>query len=173
MGIIKPYHQGELDSLCGIYSILNSYRIVCNPDENKTQILFNDIVNYFSKKRLLKSILIDGMGFKEMNMVMKDVVYGYMPNYKLSWASFQNPTTRNFWNSMKNHLEDANSCVILGMTGRESHWSVGISATSKTMRLIDAEWKFLKYNLCSTTVIDDKLYVLYPAQTYFISNKEF
>jgi hypothetical protein len=169
----EPLKQGSMDSLCGIYSILNAYKIVYNLDNEKTQTLFNDIVIYFSKKRMLRGILIGGMALKEMNMVMKDVVYGYMPFYKFSWMGFPNPTTRQYWKSIQNHLTQENNCVIIGTMGRQSHWSVGVSATNKTIKLVDGAWKYLKYNMCTTTILDDGKYILYPAQTIFISNKEF
>lgn len=171
--MVEPFHQDSFSGLCGIYSILNAYKIVYNANEEKTQVLFNHIIEYFSSKRLLKSIILEGMAFKEVNMVMRDIVYGYMPHYKVSWMGYPNPSLSEFWKSIKNHLTQPNNCVILGVSGRQNHWSTGISATSKTISLVDAEWKYLKRSHCSTTEINENIYALYPAQTFFISNEEF
>lgn len=172
--MVEPFHQDSFSGLCGVYSILNAYKIVFNANEDNTQFLFNEIVEFLSKKRLLKYSILNGMDFREVNMVMRDVVYNHMPHYKISWMGYPNPTLDVFWKSIENHLLDKpNNCVILGTSGRQDHWSTGISATSKTITLVDFEWKYLKKKLCSTTKINENIYTLYPAQTFFISNEEF
>lgn len=150
---------------------MNAYKIVCNADENQCQIVFNEIINYLSKKRLLKSVIIEGMAFKEMDMVMKNVIYQYLPNQPTIWRSFPNPKTREFWKSLQNHLTDSNKAVILGFTGIHEHWSCAISVTNKTLKLHDSGGiKYLRYKNCTTTTLDGSKHILYPAQTYFLSN---
>ena len=84
----EPFMQSSLDSMCGIFAILNSYQIVCNADENSCQTVFNEIIEYLSKKRILKGVLIGGMAFKEMDMVMKDVIYKYIPDQSRGGVRF-------------------------------------------------------------------------------------
>lgn len=171
--MVEPFHQDSFSGLCGVYSILNAYKIVFKANEDDTQFLFNEIVEYLSKKRLLKHSILNGMGFKEVNMVMRDVVYNYMPHYKISWMGYPNPTLGGFWKSIRNHLTKPNNCIILGVSGLQDHWSTGISATDKTITLVDFEWKYLKRKSCSTTELNENIYALYPAQTFYISNEEF
>lgn len=164
--------QSSLDSMCGIFAILNSYQIVCSADEDSCQTVFNEIVEYLSKKKILKGVLIGGMAFKEMDMVMKDVIYKYIPNQKLIWRSFKNPTTRVFWKSIQEHLTNEGNAVIIGTMGAEEHWSCAISATQKRLKLFDSGGiKYFWYKNCTTTVLDESKLILYPAQTYFLSRE--
>ena len=168
---IKPYRQGGLESTCGLYSVVNAYAYLTGESDEKCQLLATEIKDFLSKKKLFSSIYDGGMGFSEMKLVTENILAKYVKNISLSWRSFPNPTTRKFWNSSIDFLKKENTCMIIGTTGREHHWTVVISATRKTMRLLDSEgWKYLRYSESTTTVIDDTKYVLYPAQTFFISN---
>ena len=41
-----PYEQGGLDSLCGLYSIVNAERVINGSTYEESVALFNDIVAY-------------------------------------------------------------------------------------------------------------------------------
>ena len=45
-----PFEQGGLDSLCGLYSIVNAERVVNNTSNDDSLVLFNDIIAYLNKK---------------------------------------------------------------------------------------------------------------------------
>ena len=169
--MLSPLMQGEADSLCGIYSILNAYKTVYKTTDDENQNLFEEMIEFLHKKRLLKNVIINGMLFKHLNFVMDNIGKKYIPNTSLYWRSYPNPNTRDFWKSVKNHLSKENSCVILSMTGRQDHYTVGTFATDKSIRLFDSGgMKILRHIDCTTTVLDDSKYILYPAQTYFISS---
>ena len=53
---LLPFQQGGLDSLCGLYSIVNAERIINRSSDDETQQLFNDLVHFLSRRRLLRLI---------------------------------------------------------------------------------------------------------------------
>jgi len=56
-----PFQQGGLDSLCGLYSIINAERFINRSSDEETQQLFNDLIHYLSRRGLLTKFLIDGI----------------------------------------------------------------------------------------------------------------
>ncbi|MGD9712993.1 MAG: hypothetical protein AB7V46_13120 [Thermomicrobiales bacterium] len=63
---VKPYHQGELSKLCGIYAAINAARLI-TPERSDQRELWASIYNFaaskLSAKRKLKSALSDGLSF--------------------------------------------------------------------------------------------------------------
>ena len=56
-----PFNQGALDSLCGIYSVVNADRILNMTPKEGSKELFSEIIHFLSRKRWLSSILTEGM----------------------------------------------------------------------------------------------------------------
>jgi hypothetical protein len=163
---MNGFYQG-LDSLCGIYSIINAYQYLNDASPEECQLLFDDIIKYLSKKRMLKDAILSGVWKKNISMIMRDVLGDRIKNKTLIWAGQPNPTTRVYWNSVVEFLEVPKSCVIIGIGGKYDHFTVGISATQKTIKLLDSDGlKFLRYKECSTDLGKD--IVLYPAQTFYL-----
>ena len=53
---MEPFYQGALDSLCGVYSIVNAVRKVTKTIDSQEQ--FAEIINYLDSKRDLCKIII-------------------------------------------------------------------------------------------------------------------
>jgi hypothetical protein len=163
---MNGFYQG-LDSLCGIYSIINAYQYLNDANPEECQLLFDDIIKYLSRKRMLKDAILGGVWKKNISMIMRDVLGDRIKNKTLIWAGHPNPSTRVYWNSIVEFLAVPKSCVIIGIGGRYDHFTVGISATKKTIKLLDSDGlKFLRYKECSTDLGKD--IVLYPAQTFYL-----
>ena len=45
-----PFQQGGLDSLCGLYSIVNAERYINRSSDEETQQLFNDLIHYLLRR---------------------------------------------------------------------------------------------------------------------------
>jgi hypothetical protein len=167
----EPYIQGDLSNLCGIYSVVNAYKVSYGTDDALSDFMYNEIVEYLSKKKILKDVLTRGMGFKHLNMVMRDVAGKYLP-YGVSWMSFQTPTLNVFWNSMKSHLKTPGNCIILGVSNREEHWTVVEKSTPRGLRLCDSNgWKYLRKSMCTMDKTDMTKYRIYPAQNFYVFGK--
>lgn len=171
---LLPFQQGGLDSLCGLYSIVNAERVINRSSDESAQQLFDDIIHYLSRKRLLARLLIGGVIHKQMIMVLNDVVGDRIPNVHVPWRGVPNPDLDAFWKSMRDFLDGTpGRAVILGLQGFHDHWTVIESITDRSIFLYDSSLiKRLPRSRCTTVYATWKRkHLLLPAQTYFLSNE--
>lgn len=167
---LPPFQQGGLDSLCGLYSMVNAERIINHSSADQAQQLFDDMVHFLSRKRLLTRILLDGVIHSHMILVLEKVVNGRIPNLEIPWRGQPRPELDPFWESMRAFLDGTpGRAIILGLNGHHDHWTVIHSISSKSVFLYDSDgFTRIPRSLCTTTKHRRK-HLLLPAQTYFLS----
>ncbi len=170
---LPPFQQGGLDSLCGLYSIVNAERIINRSSDEAAQELFNDVIHYLSRKRLLSNLLIDGVIHKHMLMILENVVGERISKQEMPWRGVLNPDLDEFWQSMQDFLDGTpGRAIILGLQGFHDHWTVIQKISSKSVFLYDsASITRLPRARCTTVYANrQRQHMLLPAQTYFLSN---
>jgi len=169
-----PFQQGGLDSLCGLYSIVNAERYINHSSNEETQQLFDDLIYYLSRRGLLSKFLIGGIIHTEMLVILKKVVgKKRISNVGIPWRGVQNPDLTKFWKSMQDFLDGTSGrAIILGLQGYHDHWTVIESITNRSILLYDSALiKRLPRSSCTTVYATWKRkHLLLPAQTYFLSN---
>jgi len=167
---LPPFQQGGLDSLCGLYSIVNAERIINRSTNEQAQDLFDTMVHFLSRKRLLTRILLDGVIHSHMLLILEKVVNGRIPKLETPWRSQPTPELDPFWESMREFLDGTpGRAIILGLNGYHDHWTVVHSISSKSIFLYDSdEIRRLPRDECTTSRHRRK-HLLLPAQTYFLS----
>ncbi len=172
---LPPFQQGGLDSLCGLYSIVNAERIINHSSNEETQQLFNDLILYLSKRRLLRKFLIGGIIHTQMLAILDKVVgKKRISDVNIPWRGVTNPDLTTFWRSMQDFLDGTpGRAVILGLNGYHDHWTVIESITNRSILLYDSALiKRLPRSACTTVYAAGKRqHILLPAQTYFLSNE--
>jgi hypothetical protein len=172
---LPPFQQGGLDSLCGLYSIINAERIINYSTDDETQQLFDGLIHYLSRRRLLSKFLIGGIIHTEMLVILKKVVgKKRIARVEIPWRGVQNPDLTTFWKSMQNFLDGTpGRAIILGLQGYHDHWTVIEKITSRSILLYDSALiKRLTRSRCTTVHANGKRWhQLLPAQTYFLSNE--
>jgi hypothetical protein len=166
------FEQGSLDSLCGIYSIINAEKIINKTDRENSQALFNEIIHFLSRKRQLVNILTTGMILKNLTKIMDEIVGERIPYKELPWRNVATPGLDAFWESMEIFLDGApGKAVILCMNGYYDHWTVIKSITPNQIKLTDSYGlSRLQRIYCTTSEPRGKRHhFLKPAQTYFLS----
>jgi hypothetical protein len=169
-----PFQQGGLDSLCGLYSIVNAERFINHSSDQSAQQLFNDIIHYLSRKRLLAKLLIGGVIHKRMLQILDDVVGERIANKNIPWRGVPTPELDTFWKSMRDFLDGTpGRAIILGLNGFHDHWTVIETITDRSILLYDSALiKRLPRSRCTTlTPNGRRKHLLLPAQTYFLSNE--
>lgn len=170
-----PFQQGGLDSLCGLYSIINAERFINHSSDEETQQLFDDLIHYLSRRGLLTKFLIGGIIHTEMLVILNKVVgKKRISNVSIPWRGVQNPDLTKFWKSMQNFLDGTpGRAIILGLQGYHDHWTVIENITSRSIMLYDSSLiKRLPRSRCTTVYATWKRkHLLLPAQTYFLSNE--
>ncbi len=169
---IKPSHQGYLDSLCGIYSIVNADKIVNNSTEDESQSLFNTIIRHLAKKKILKDITLEGTDHKTMTDLINNVV-GFRFPYKVS--NRKSVSSLNEWweISSKFLIEKPNRTIILSVGGRDNHLTVISRITQRRIFLLDSNKRdFFKRSDCTTLAKwDESKLVIYPAQCWYLGKE--
>jgi len=167
---LPPFQQGGLDSLCGLYSIVNAERIINHSSDEQAQKLFDDMVHFLSRKRLLTRILLDGVIHNHMLLILEKVVNGRIPRIEIPWRGQPTPELDPFWESMRQFLDGTpGRAIILGLNGFHDHWTVIEHITSKSIGLHDsAKITPLRRSECSTAR-RRRRHLLLPAQTFFLS----
>jgi hypothetical protein len=166
-----PFEQGGLDSLCGLYSIVNAERVINNTGKEDSLALFNETLAYLNKKRMLRDILIDGMYLKNVKTILENVVGDRIPYQRLPFAGWPNPDLTTFWKEIQSFLEEnPHRAVILSLSGVHDHFTVIKGISDRQMQLFDSDTLLrLNRNNCTTTYqTKTRRHVLYPAQTYFL-----
>jgi hypothetical protein len=170
-----PFQQGGLDSLCGLYSIVNAERFINRSSNEETQQLFDDLVHYLARRKLLSKLLIGGIIHTEMLLILEKVVGKQrISNVEIPWRGVQNPDLTTFWRSMQSFLDGTpNRAIILGLQGYHDHWTVIENITNRSILLYDSALiKRLPRASCTTVyTTETRKHLLFPAQTYFLSNE--
>ncbi len=167
-----PFQQGGLDSLCGIYSLINAERIINNTNAENSQKLFNETIKFLEEERQLAPILTEGMLLKQIKLVLNNVIGDRIPNKELRFCGVQNPSLKVFWDDVFNFMgESGERAVILGLSGVHDHWTTIREITNKQIRLFDSDGlKKLNRIYCTTAAATERRkHVIMPAQTFFLS----
>lgn len=170
---MDTFNQGYLDSLCGVYSIVNAEKIVNNSSFEDSQRLFNDIISYLSKKRILKQVIIGGMIHRQFSDIMANVVGNRISLQITNKRGFYD--LESWWKEAKSFLsERANRTIILSLGGIDGHLTTAYKMTSKNIFLKDStegECK-LHYSMCEVVGygINDK-HVIYPSQCWYLGKE--
>jgi hypothetical protein len=170
-----PFQQGGLDSLCGLYSIINAERFINHSTDEEAQQLFDDLVHFLSRRKLLSKLLIGGIIHTEMLLLLDKVVGRQrISNVQIPWRGVPNPDLTTFWKSAQNFLDGTpGRAIILGLQGYHDHWTVIERISSRSILLYDSALiKRLPRSSCTTVYITGtRKHLLFPAQTYFLSNE--
>ena len=166
-----PLNQGYLDGLCGVYSIVNSNILVNNASIQDSQQIFNELIDYLYRKRLLKPVLLEGLNIPIMRQLMHltESRFGVIIGNRKSVKSL-----KQWWDYSKSFLEEKpNRAIILSVGGRADHFTVIERMTQRTIYFKDSsEWKKLNRAMCRLPDYnsDDK-YIIYPSQCWYLGRE--
>ena len=137
----SPLQQGNLDGLCGVYSILNATRCVTGPiNDQEARNLFLSIIDYLHAKKGSLQFFVDGISIHDIGSVLRDIVE---PNYSVirtkPFAKKGDVGLANFWEHMSEFLSRPSRAIILGLTGKYDHWTVAKSITENRLTLLDSD----------------------------------
>ena len=167
--IIAPYHQGDLDGLCGIYAVINSVRLLCPEcDDEIADRLFRKLVNETAKrKKRPMRVVWGGMERPLLWALAKRAKrdLSKMLSIEITVAALElpdkPPDIPEIWSALQEVLEGS-TVAILGLAGRRYHWTVTYRISAKQMWLQDSgKLKVLLRSRCSTRSMECR-YVLSP-----------
>lgn len=176
---IKPYSQGNLDSLCGLYSVINSTKLIIkNITKTDSMILICKCMTALEeiKNKPLSSIFLHGISVHDISCIIKNVIEPHYPIKRHKPFHHKPDISINaYWEAMEIFLNDETSAAIICIEKKTwSHWSVAKSVCSNRIYLSDSDsLKYINKSHCSTQEITQETPVkIYPALTFFLSRSD-
>jgi hypothetical protein len=168
---MEPYEQGGLDSLCGVYSIINAARKVVKINKNQALELFNKIIDFLDDEGRFKRVMLEGISLHDISQIINEIIKPKYPiESKAPFWHFPNISLKYFWDEMMDFCTEPNTAILIGVGGIHDHWTVVESIAENRIHLFDSnKIKRFERNRCSTQRTDKKrLHKLYPTHTYFL-----
>ena len=155
---IDTYQQGDLDGLCGVYSIVNAVRVLCPElNQEKAEWLFALLLQALSDAGVDVSIAVTGgIGRANLGRLIKVAIAYLADEFEIKLIVRRLPKalrlTSNLgelWQAFEAALSP--TCVaIIGIAGIHSHWTIAAHVTPKQVRLYDSgRITILQRGLCT------------------------
>lgn len=155
----RPFEQGELDGLCGIYSVINSLNWALHSlrashrgtrrqagqlIEEERIGLFASAVRILPHRRYGLCPVVDGISGAELARVLKESV-AWLQDRRGLQLSIRRPfyrrtrvTTRRLRLVLTEHLAKPGTAAIIGVEPPWEHWTVVVRVTAKRLALLDS-----------------------------------
>ncbi len=168
---MKPYEQGALDTLCGVYSIVNAICKVTNNDNS--DLVFKKIITYLDNSGKLSTAITRGMNKTTIKGILNNIVNNEI-KFELPFSKNKNINLSDFWKQLISFIDSGEDRTILICLGGHvwSHWTIVDSISQKQIKLYDSFiLKHLNRNRCTTQKASTaRPHVIIPTHTFFISN---
>lgn len=142
----KPFRQGDLDGLCGVYSIVNSVRLLCpEVDQDAAEWLFSELMHALpglgSEPR---EIVTGGIGRRQLSQLLRRAVRCMIDEYEIHLTVSRLPKElrqsidlHELWAWLGGRISTT-GVAILGLGGRHDHWTVAMGVTAQQIKLFDS-----------------------------------
>ena len=142
----KPFRQGDLDGLCGLYCLVNAVRVLCPElDREAAAALFEHLLQSLrlAGVKPIEAITC-GVDVGPHNQLIKRAVQYVNDEFDIELAARRlrksvrdTPHINRLWRELAARLSP--TCVaILGLGGRYEHWTVAVKASTRQIRLYDS-----------------------------------
>jgi hypothetical protein len=142
----RPFRQGDLDGLCGVYSVVNAVRHLCPEVDTETAWHVFDLL----MQRLLRSAsnpagtVTSGIGRLMVARLINEAILYVRDDFDIRLKVRRLPkplrvdgSRDQLWVALQDAIGP--SCVaILGLTGKHSHWTVATHVSAANLRLFDS-----------------------------------
>ncbi len=164
------FRQGDLDGLCGVYSIVNAARVVARLGPDESAQLFERLVRQVGTAARVTNGLGRGLMDELLRQVAADVLTCHKPFRRVRQVPLQL-----FWSEASGFLAQppgrARAVILCLDTPGWSHWTTVVAVTERQARLVDSDGrKALDRRRCTTgRMTAARPYAIRPTYTYFLS----
>jgi hypothetical protein len=146
---LYPYHQGRLDGLCCIYSVINATRLALRPGRQlgseACSELFAVLAAELDRDGQLLEVLTQGANYPTLSRLLwradqwlREVCEWQLcyrrPHHKGRKARSHSVVAR-----LARHLTAPHTSAIVALTGDYSHWTVVRAVTPSSLVLFDSD----------------------------------
>jgi len=157
---MQPFRQGDLDGLCGVYSVLNALKSLGYRENLEGwQVILAEIFEYLHENKKSTFFFIEGINTPDISRVLKHIA---CINHSITYSKpFHNRlvSLAELWETLQSHFESDNKrSAILCIEGQYySHWTVVASISEKRLTLFDSDRiKWINRCQCTTSELTDK-----------------
>lgn len=175
-----PYKQGDIDGLCGAYSLINSTRLIVKDLSGfHSMKLLDRIIYHMEQKKKISAVITRGLTASDMEFIMENVLqvkFGIKtvrPFYKRKRVNINV-----FWKEVLTFFNGSKEqkAVIVGIENDDwDHWTVIESISQKQIRVFDSSELIRIYRSRCTTgkTNKQKVYCMSTENTFFLSKEEY
>lgn len=157
----NPRMQGDRDSLCGFYTILNGLRLALEKEgglaPRHERAIWRFLIRYADRRWRFASIYLQGLSTRQL------ITLAYRGAAKAAELSGKaivfKPISRTLITECQSQIEAVvatllkadHVSIVAGFEGRDiSHWSIMRGRTAKSMLLLDSEgWQRISFASCA------------------------
>ncbi len=173
---MRPFQQGDLDGLCGVYSVLNAIKILGYRDDVEGwQAILTDIFEFVKESKDSTDFLTDGISTPYISRVLGHII---CINHNIKYSKpFHNKSAdlSMLWDTIFSFLNtDFRRTAILCVDGHDySHWSVVHSISKKRITLFDSDtMTWLNRGQCTTLELaGKKTALIHPSSLFLLERK--
>ena len=176
------YRQGNLDSLCGVYAVINSVKAVAHTRGFSLRrpeciVLFRRLCGVLADGGLLANALTDGTSIRTFQAMTRDAHMWLVQARGLQLESRRafgkSPESLDlFWRKLSDHVDDEGpGSVLIRLSGRMEHWSCIRSISDSAIVLVDSDGvRMLRRKLCTIAEPDRRrIHQLIPTQALLVT----
>lgn len=165
--------QGDLDGLCGVYSVINAMTLMLDDDFDRRHA-FSAIVRSLGSSAA--NITIKGSTVRQFAGIMRACsthLFRCGVEMHFTRASvFPEIGLGEFWAAISGHCDEHGpGSVILGLSGEHDHWTCLEDITPKAMILADsgAMARLERSMVTTKAATAARPHVLYPTHSYLLT----
>jgi hypothetical protein len=148
---MRPFRQGSLDRLCGVYAVVNATQLALQDYRQMTsgnrQELFEHLIDQLNNDGLLLDAITQGINANTLRTLLRCTANWLLGKYELQ-LSVQRPfyhaksfTSETFANALDMRLRHQHTAAILSLVYYCNHWTVIHNITAKSLVLYDSAGK--------------------------------
>jgi hypothetical protein len=171
---VQPSYQGDLDGLCGIYAVVNSFRVLRLPDFDE-EACFLRAVKHFPEA------LWKGTSLGELKKIAKNVATWATKQYRVPlkvvapFKTTQFRTAQQWQAALDEYLVNGNraprAVAIVGILDDDfSHWTVVNRSTERSVTFFDSNEGIVivRKSKFKIGAVAKKKWAIDPAETVII-----
>lgn len=174
--MVKPFKQGDLDGLCGLYAGINAAKLLTRIGRTTGTNLLLDAVLTLEKNNCLSTYVTEGTTSLDLARILRDTI---CPAFHIKrskpFHKKKNTSLSEFWQDLTVFLstDKPRTAIISIEDAIYSHWTVVESINDKRIYLFDSyQRKVLNRNSCTTTELSATTPILiHTSLTYFLEKK--
>lgn len=171
----KPYRQGQLDGLCGLYALINAVNVLCGPlTTRQARALFLDILSFLESRGPIAERCVHGVAIHDIAAILKHVICARYPIVRRKpFHRCKRVDSALYLQTLSDFLAHPRTIAFVAIEGYYNHWTLISAITDKSIVLHDSDaMHFLLKSSCSMPhEKDQKRHWLLPTFSYLLQRK--